>query len=834
VAYFTAAEPYIARQARDAYQRLGEVEIGPDREFQFDVPPEATVCLLALHADHLFCDESWWEFRTGEAETRVVLEPELGSMLTLKFEIENATSSERARMVGQRFVVQVERYNDMLWPQPRFATVTNDLELTFRGVRPGVVTLRDIFHESSLGSEEERAPGPAANFLDDFETRTELRARLTSAEHAVETVRLMRLFPTVGRVVGTDGEAVPGAAVWFHSFERADMRDAANVYRASTNRNGDFIVSMPRGASAVTVSVKLSEHYPFQWTGDATLATLPTGKTGHVITLRRRPAWTGIVLNQAGEPVPGARVQLQGILNGTKSSAKAGPDGRFQVVPMGRGPFTLLASAWASPAGGDPPRRLLSAKFEVGIEPLEVEVQLKETPLIEFQAMDDLGEPVSRAKVYSQLVPPGQRADASLPYLHLWNGSKGLDRIIDGVPSIANLPPGVHYVWARTWSRGSRAILVDSAAPPKRVTFVLPRPGSVKVLVRDDQARPVIGARLQLRGQSELRSSLSTASQFSEEPGGAYTLNDVPPGHHEIRVSAARGRDAHVSGIEVLPGECTTIDVDMESAVELRVLMPEKIPYYMNGRRRSLQIHDVRSGEAFKGELSEDNKHQTFRGIPPGEYWLTVPYRGAGSPVRKIVIPDEPFHALDLREPPEQRRTIAGQLTCGDRPMVNHYVQLRIGKCVLETARTDRQGRFQLEAPPVDQVTLRDATTQVEWERELRHGPGVTTLDLALLDNVIWCTPPVTESIGNTQPTLISHREMERYRSGEITAKELSEQATSSGSWIGHRSRFLHVPPGRYVAAFVRASRRASDVVLESSPFDVRADEEQHVNLTWR
>ncbi|MBF5044196.1 carboxypeptidase regulatory-like domain-containing protein [Aggregicoccus sp. 17bor-14] len=242
----------------------------------------------------------------------------------------------------------------------------------------------------------------------------------------------------------------------------------------------------------------------------------------------------GEVVDDAGRPVPGARLHALSRRAPVGVSAEAGADGRFALEGLGEGPFYVLARApgflpAVAPsleAGGEGahlvlvPERTLEVRVVRGGKPVDAEVQLSADHL--------------------------QRAV----------------RTVRGLARLEGLSPGRVTVAASEGSLGSAPRTLELLQARTQVTLELEPGGRLLVTVVDEAGEPVPSARLQLR----LRTGEPVRSERAE--GGALvTFGPLAPGDYLLEGSAEGFADGELPA-RVAPGD-TPLELQLARATSL-------------------------------------------------------------------------------------------------------------------------------------------------------------------------------------------------------------------------------------------------------------------------
>ncbi len=311
-----------------------------------------------------------------------------------------------------------------------------------------------------------------------------------------------------GTVVTPDGQPAAGAtafSTWYFVSEAGGFEPVEA--EATTDESGAFTIRMqgngePVRESEVVVGA-LKEGYGVGWT-----AAPPAATAGLSIALRRPTTATGIVVNEAGEPVVGAEVAIshifidsqRGPLGTSRLKTETDQAGRFQLTGL---PAGAEAGLVAYAAGCQ--RAYLEAKPTEQLT--DQTIVLHPAAVISGRVTRD-GEPVEGVMVLARSVTPaGPGAVAT-------SGK-------DGAYAIADIAPGTYSVsihWLvsvgavgdRT-TMPHRDVKCDLDAPATGIDFELIEGGLVTGTLRDERS-----------GEGVTRGSVAAYASRDDFPFGAF------------------------------------------------------------------------------------------------------------------------------------------------------------------------------------------------------------------------------------------------------------------------------------------------------------------------
>ncbi|MFL6231665.1 MAG: carboxypeptidase regulatory-like domain-containing protein [Thermoanaerobaculia bacterium] len=436
--------------------------------------------------------------------------------------------------------------------------------------------------------------------------------------------------PVSGKVVSArDGRPVPGALAWL------DI-DTATVARAGTD--GTFrLPNLPEGERAVFAAAPGFIDAYSQTTG----GRLPT------LALEPRLRAGGVVVDEAGRPVAGARLKatlLPGVglsrgpaVYGTGGFARSNGSGRFQLTNLAAGAAYELRT---EREGLAPARQELPAR-EPGAQAPELRIVLR-AGRTAFGVVVDAGRrPLAGAQASLQ---PAAAAD---PIAHL-RASRGKPERYSAPPTgadgrfeLRDLPAGTFDLVIR--GRGFAPLTVPALAIPEGKgatdlgTVALAAGAALRGLVVDAQGHPVEGA--EVRAKAAQRESFPPPLSFDPGPvdavsgaDGAFVLEDRSPGESlDLTVSRPGYGPGSAPGVAV-PREAPVrivlqatsrvsgraVDPDGKPVAGASVSVSEEEPTSRGGRS-----HQRWTGRTHSG-VTDDEGGFAFDGVSPGPISLSA------------------------------------------------------------------------------------------------------------------------------------------------------------------------------------------------------------------
>ncbi len=414
----------------------------------------------------------------------------------------------------------------------------------------------------------------------------------------------------------------------------------------------------------------------------------------------------GQVIDTRGEPVPGARVELQPATPGspppatpcawaagTRVAAPRTPDepgvptsdaeGRFTVASLapGRYRLTVCAAGFAPVAvpgieiPPPPPRPEPSepetAGDKIDAGPVDVgTVVLVPGATIAGRIVDADGEPVAEATI--RAIPGGHRAISD----------EG------GRFELADLRPGEILDLRVDLEGFARRRLAGVAAPTlEPLAIVLERAGEVAGRVADINGYGIAGVEV-----SVLVGGRRPVTSRSDDDG-SFAVAGVTPGAATVLATADGYRPARLTGVEV-PAGSTVAEVELVleagAAVVGQVLRLDATP--VDSVRVSARDPSA-SGAAFDTATTDAKGRYQLSGLPPGRH-LLVAERGAARVAEEV----ELFagdNQIDLRLPARGTEVSGWVLNATAAPVAGARVELIVarGGATL-TAETDAGGSF--------------------------------------------------------------------------------------------------------------------------------------------
>ncbi len=313
--------------------------------------------------------------------------------------------------------------------------------------------------------------------------------------------------------------------------------------------------------------------------------------TGVVVELAEGIAATGVVVDGAGRPVPGADVvfrpspkaaggmmRIGGPPAPPAGTAASDSEGRFAVADLEPGAYDVGATRAGYAPTTVPRVEIGAATTDTGRIVLE--------PGITFDGLvvDAAGKPVEGVSI-TALAGGDPLAFAA----RLFGGNNEPDAVTgpDGRFVIRDRRRGERVdLLARREGYGEGGVPGLVVPPDAPLKITLTAASRIGGRVLDPEGRPVPGASVLLRrdrraGGGGMMFMFQSVSGAETDESGAFELEDVPPGGVSLTVQASGYQDQEVPGLTVVAGkDLTGLEVRLAASawVEGRVLLPDGTP----------------------------------------------------------------------------------------------------------------------------------------------------------------------------------------------------------------------------------------------------------------
>ncbi len=509
-----------------------------------------------------------------------------------------------------------------------------------------------------------------------------------------------------GKAVDAEGRPLAEAEVRVQQASRVPavfrrlMGDSSPPH-ATSGVDGGFVVPDQRPGERLDLTVSKEGFV----TGSASGVVAPTEEPV-VVVLRPASKVAGRVVSEDGEPVAGARIEVQPEGQGGsrvmrfagRRTETSGDDGRFEVSDIEPGSVTVSAQA-----AGFQTYQLSGQQVPEGGVLEDVELVLRRGATLSGRVLGAGGGPAVGAVVMAS--EAGARAAISHRGFSLTDG--------DGRYEITGLGVGLLTVSAEhEGARTAKSIEIEEG----EVTLDLSLAAGVEVRGRvvDAAGLPVTGAEVSASGGRDRwrRSSPGTRSAVD----GSFTLTDVAPGTYQLSASKEG----------LAPSE--SLDVEISGApvdgLELRLRAGTTV----SGRVLGLPYDDLANveirvrGRGFQIARPDYEGRYKLTGLPPGELTVQADVAGSGRSVLERLTLEEGLADATLDLEFGSGYTLAGTAVHGSSPVAGASLSLA-GSSVSHSARTttDRSGAFRLEGLRAGtyRLYLRSYDTGLSHEQEV-------------------------------------------------------------------------------------------------------------------
>ncbi len=575
--------------------------------------------------------------------------------------------------------------------------------------------------------------------------RLSYRLRPAKPEEKGPAVAVLRpAAPASGRVVSArNGRPVPGALAWLNV-------DASQVVRAGTDGTFRF-PHLPEEAGVVFA------------TAPGFLGASGPTSGGRVPTLRLEPRLriAGVVVDEAGRPVAGARLRAT-FLNGSRvsagvassgGSARSDPSGRFLLRSLAAGAIYELRTE----REGFAPARQELPPHQAGAPVPELRIVLRAGRTAFGVVIDSGRRPVAGAQAALQPAAPANptarmRALRAKPERY-----SGLPTDADGRFELKDLPAGTFDLVVR--GRGFAPLTVPALAIPAGKgavdlgTVMLAPGATVRGLVVDAQGNPVEGA--EVRAKAAKRELIQIFASRDSGPAdavsaadGSFALEDRSPGEAlDLTVSHPGYGPASTPGVAVPREAPVRVVLQATSRVSGRAVDPDGKPVAGAGIYLSeLEAQSVEgdsflspSGRSHRG-VTDDEGGFVLDDVSPGPISLRgeAPGRQPAKLESLEVKAGQDLAGLEVVLPPAA--AVEGKVLSPDgQPVPDATVSVAqpaqndLPSFSSLRAATDGDGWYRLDGiSPGKQTLEARAEGYRRAVREIEAPPRTTTLDFEL------------------------------------------------------------------------------------------------------
>ncbi len=587
-------------------------------------------------------------------------------------------------------------------------------------------------------------------------------------EKGPAAIVLRKAEPASGRIVSAqDGRPLAGALAWL-----------ATDFGAAVRAGADGTFRFPDLPEEGGVTAAAPGFFP----GDGQVL----GKRLPTFALQPRLAASGMVVDEAGRPVAGARLEasylpdrLQAVKGYTVyrsgGFARSAPSGRFRLAGLLAG----VAYEMRIDREGFAPARLELPAREAGKPVADLRIVLRAGRTLFGTVVDAGRRPVAGARVNLRAAAP-----TSLQ-ARLWviRGDSNPDGCLPEAPTDAagrfelkDLAAGTFDLTVR--ARGFAPLTVPALAVPEGTgttdagAVMLARGASIHGLVADAKGNPVDGA--EVRAKAPEREEIPRLTRGDPGPAdavtaadGSFVLEDRSPGETlDLAVTRPGYGPGSAPGVAVPSETPVRIVLQPTARVAGRTLDPEGKPvagasvFLSEQESKSLGGQSVLmpSGRFHRG-TADDEGGFSFDGVSPGPFTLSAraPRRQEAELANLEVKGGQDLTGLDLVLAPGAE--VAGKVLSPEgRPVPETEV------AVVEAsengfpsfsplrATTDGDGQYRIEGIPPGKHTLEaHAEGYRRAVRDVELTPAAAAVDFAL-ERGLEASGRVVDDAGNPVP----------------------------------------------------------------------------------
>ena len=364
-------------------------------------------------------------------------------------------------------------------------------------------------------------------------------------------------------------EVVVTDAVSKHPLEKASVsvqQLASSQYLNSrSDKNGVARLRLIPGEYQMSSVYK--EGYTRQ--GFQDVVTIEEGKTEHIeYELASQPKITGIVHNEKGEPLKGAKLKV--CPTGGREDSTTDAEGKFEITydpgrwGSGEIPIMFLVCRYEEDN--------LAAAFQIDEDAGELNITLKPGVIFTGQVVDSDGKGIEGATLYANL------------RVSNWGSPIGRERITtnsQGKFEIRAIPAEQKYnLYARAEGYGERREeidtnnAVDNHLDAGTITLAVANL-SVSGVVVDDEDKPVAGAEVYLYGDNQPSRRAQTDTE------GKFTLENVCAGRIRLNVHKRGSMAARLYGNIETEGGATGVRIVISQRPSSTRYPPKRPPSFV-------------------------------------------------------------------------------------------------------------------------------------------------------------------------------------------------------------------------------------------------------------
>ncbi|RDY67621.1 PEGA domain-containing protein, partial [Halobacillus trueperi] len=515
-----------------------------------------------------------------------------------------------------------------------------------------------------------------------------------------------------GLITDENGDPIVGADIVVRQFTAG----GPVIATAITHADGGYLIpSLPQGSFTIIVTA--------QGYGTETASVLlePGSTATQNFTLTQLVSNVeGIVTDAESEdPLPDVLIQLfntNGILIGSFQTAV---DGTYRIEGFTPGQYTITFSR--------PDYQTQSIGFMTNPnETAVVNASLIADPgAITGQVLDPESNPLIGASV---------RVFPSLGLLPI------ATLVTDGTGSfsLSGLSPGSYILIAtfENYSTGQTGISVFSNQTSSSTIILLPNPATITGNVSTTSGDPITNVSVRVLDQNESVLGTTVTDEF-----GNYALSNLPPGNHQVIVSAP-GFSTAIGGIILTPGERLD-NVDFVLTAN---------PGNIQG-----QVTDLMTGLPIVGAITivrtvagvpvvvasavtDENGNYLIEGLAPGSYSISSSAVGYAITTVGALVESGQTSTVNIALSPEVG-SISGVVTDEEgMPILNSIIEIKVfdqAGNLIQTVLADSQGEFLISglSPGTYQLSVTATNSEATTVGAIVEAGGTTFISVPLSPN---------------------------------------------------------------------------------------------------
>ncbi|HET6584610.1 MAG TPA: carboxypeptidase regulatory-like domain-containing protein [Nannocystaceae bacterium] len=348
-----------------------------------------------------------------------------------------------------------------------------------------------------------------------------------------------------GIVVGPKGEPIAGASLFAQAKSAAPRGQVGGAWGVRTGDDGRFrMEGLLPGRYGVRMTV---DHPDVVGPSEPIDVEVESGDTPELrIELEAAGKVEGRVVDQNGKPVVHASVRLRGDEHGWGGSASSRDDGTFSITGVRPESYRATAAQGWNDEMRTPGKKDDDVHGErvvvVAGETAKVELVVEDrSGTIRGRVVDESGGPVDDAFVHATRESDSASKSAGSTRERARWGSWSQKPVLtdqEGEFELADVEPGKHTIFATRKGGGEGTlehVEVGSTGVVVHIATGASISGTVAIAGGGAPTKFVISA-------SERAQGFARTEEFFET-GGAWSLDELPPGSYELAVEATEGRD---------------------------------------------------------------------------------------------------------------------------------------------------------------------------------------------------------------------------------------------------------------------------------------------------